>query len=234
MGKARQRTPAPVVKRFEATLERMRSRLNWTIIRIPFDAAKMYGMRGQINVKGDINGFEFRTCLFPVKGGGHILLVNKRMQKAARATAGSVARFRIEPDQKVRVSPNPEPLQRILAQDAYLRRWYDQLTQSNRNDIAKWISDPASKDAQARRAEQMAERLLSVMDAERELPPVLQVVFARNPTAHDGWDRMSLARRRGHLFGIFYYRTPEGRGRRIDKMLEDAVAIAEKHADSGS
>jgi hypothetical protein len=36
------------------------------------------------------------------------------------------------------------------------------------------------------------------------------------------------------LFGIFYYRTPEGRGRRIDKMLEDAVAIAEKHADSGS
>jgi uncharacterized protein YdeI (YjbR/CyaY-like superfamily) len=234
MGKAPQRTPAPVVKRFAATLERMRSRLNWTIIRIPFDAAKVYGMRGQINVKGDINDFEFRTCLFPVKGGGHILLVNKRMQKAARVKVGSVAQFRIESDQKVRVSVIPEPLKRILAKDAPLRRWYKTLTQSNRNDIAKWISDPVSNEAQVRRAEQMAERLLSVMDAERELPPVLQVAFARNPTAYDGWNHMTLARRRGHLFGIFYYRTPEGRGRRIDKMLDDAVAIAEKHADSGS
>ncbi len=234
MSKAPQRTPAPVVKRFEATLERMRSRLNWTIIRIPFDAAKMYGMRGQINVKGDINGFEFRTCLFPVKGGGHILLVNKRMQKAARAKPGSVAQFCIEPDRKVRISPIPEPLKRILAQDASLRHWYDQLTRSNRNDIAKWISDPSGKEARVRRAEQMAERLLSVMDAERELPPILQVAFARNPTAHDGWGHMTVARRRGHLFGIFYYRTPEGRGRRIEKMLDDALAIAQKKADSGS
>jgi hypothetical protein len=30
------------------------------------------------------------------------------------------------------------------------------------------------------------------------------------------------------LFGIFYYRTPDGQGRRIDKMLEDATAFAEK------
>jgi hypothetical protein len=39
---------------------------------------------------------------------------------------------------------------------------------------------------------------------------------------------MSTARRRSHLIGIFYYRTPDGRERRIGKMLEDATAIAEK------
>ena len=79
-----------------------------------------------------------------------------------------------------------------------------------------------------RRAEQIAERLLNVMDAERELPPVLQVAFARHPGAREGWDEMSPSRRRGHLFGIFYYRTPDAQGRRIDKMLDDAIAIAEK------
>jgi uncharacterized protein YdeI (YjbR/CyaY-like superfamily) len=66
------------------------------------------------------------------------------------------------------------------------------------------------------------------MEAERELPPVLQVAFARHPRAREGWDRMSVARRRGHLFGIFYYRTPDARARRIDKMLDDANALAEK------
>ena len=66
------------------------------------------------------------------------------------------------------------------------------------------------------------------MEAERELPPVLQVAFARHPRAREGWDAMSPSRRRGHLFGIFYYRTPDAQGRRIDKMLEDATVLAEK------
>ena len=49
------------VKRFKAPLERMRSRLNWIIIRMPFDAARLWRLRGQIKVKGEINGFAFRT-----------------------------------------------------------------------------------------------------------------------------------------------------------------------------
>jgi uncharacterized protein YdeI (YjbR/CyaY-like superfamily) len=195
---------------------------------MPFDAAKCYGMRGQIKVKVEINGCSFRTSLFPTAEGVHILLVNKRMQKAARVRAGDSARFQIERDIQKRVVTVPDPLKRILAEDRSFRRWYDQLNHSTRNDIAMWVSEPKSAEARVRRAEQIAERLLAVMDAERELPPILQVAFARNPRAREGWDRMSTARRRSHLIGIFYYRTPDGRERRIGKMLEDATAIAEK------
>ncbi len=90
------------------------------------------------------------------------------------------------------------------------------------------MTDPKSADARIRRAEQIAERLLAVMDAERELPPILQVAFARHPRAREGWGEMSVSRRRAHLFGIFYYRTPDARARRIDKMLDDATGLAEK------
>jgi len=78
---------------FNATLERMRSRLNWVIIRVPSESAKTLGSRGQIKVKGTMNGFLFRTSLFPDGRGGHILLVNKKMQKGGRVAAGGVARF---------------------------------------------------------------------------------------------------------------------------------------------
>jgi len=206
----------------------MRSRLNWVIIYVPFDAAQCWGLRGQIKVKGEINGFAFRTSLFPTREGRHILLVNKRMQKGARAAEGSVARFQIELDREERAVDMPDELKRILGEARSLRRWYDGLNYSTRNDIAKWITEPKSGDARMRRAEQIAERLLHVMEAERELPPVLQVAFARHSRAREGWDRMSASRRRGHLFGIFYYRTPDAQGRRIDKMLDDAIAIAEK------
>jgi uncharacterized protein YdeI (YjbR/CyaY-like superfamily) len=231
MPKASRAKPAPAAKRFEARLERLRSSLNWVIIRVPFDAAKLWGMRGQIKVKGEINGFAFRTSLFPTREGRHFLLVNKRMQKGARAAEGSVARFQMELDSEERTVTIPDELKRILRQDRLFRRWYDELNHSARNDIAKWITEPKSAEARVRRAEQIAERLLAVMEAERELPPILQVAFARHPRAHEGWDGMSASRRRMHLFGIFYYRyyrTPDARARRIDKMLDDATALAEK------
>ena len=233
MPKASKAKPTPAAKRFEARLERMRSRLNWVVIQVPFDAAKVWRRRGQIKVKGEVNGFAFRTSLFPTREGRHILLVNKRMQKGARAAEGSVARFQIELDREERTVEIPDELKRILSQglpreDRSLHRWYDELNHSTRNDIDKWITEPKSDEARMRRAEQIAERLLAVMEAERELPPVLQVAFARHPRAREGWDEMSASRRRGHLFGIFYYRTPDAQGRRIDKMLDDAIAIAEK------
>jgi uncharacterized protein YdeI (YjbR/CyaY-like superfamily) len=150
------------------------------------------------------------------------------MQKGARAAEGCVARFQIELDREERTVIIPDELQDILSEDRSLRRWYDELNHSTRNDIAKWIGEPKSAGARERRAEQIADRLLAVMEAEHELPPILQRAFAHHPRAREGWDGMSVSRRRGHLFGIFYYRTPDAQARRIDKMLDDATALAEK------
>lgn len=188
----------------------------------------MWGTRGQVRVKGEINGFAFRTSLFPARGGGHILLVNKSMQKGGDVCQGVSAQFRLEPDLAERVAIVPAELKRILKEDALLRKWFEALNYSTRSEIGKWIVQAKSPDVRVRRAEQMAERLLAVMDAEHELPPVLQLAFAREPRALEGWKQMSPSQRRGQLLAIFYYRTPESRARRIDKVLQDACAFAER------
>jgi len=215
--------------RFEAVLERMRSRLHWVIIRVPYDAATVFGVRGQIRIAGTINGFPFRSSLFPTREGGHILLVNKKMQTAARVAPGAVANFEIDADTEERPVTIPTPLLHIMKQTKPLLRWYDHLNPSTRREIAKWVNEPKGPEARKRRSEQLAERLLETMEAEKDLPPLLQVGFARNPRAGEGWDLMSLAQRRSHLLRIFYYRTPEGRAKQMEKMLEDASARAEKN-----
>ena len=220
-------------KSFQARLERIDSPLKWVMIRIPFDAAKIWGKRGQLKVKGEINGFAFRTSLFPRRNGGHMMLVNKRMQRGAGAAPGSVAQFRLEPDTEERIITAPVELKRALAEDRSLRRWFDKLNYSMRKYIADWIAEVKSAEARTRRAEQIAERLLATMEAERELPPILQIAFAHNPQAREGWERMSPARRRGHLLGIFYYRNPEARGRRVEKALQDAMEVAQKTTAKG-
>ncbi|PYT50459.1 MAG: hypothetical protein DMG44_06170 [Acidobacteria bacterium] len=218
----------PVSKSFKATLERMPSNLGWVIVRIPLDVPKVWGTRGMLKVKGEINGFAFRTSLFPTGKGYHYLLVNKRMQAGAAARPGSVAQFRLEPDMEKRVATVPAELQRILNEDRSLRRWFDQLNYST----CKWITDRVvqvkSAEARVRRAEQAAEQLMATMEAERELPPILKLAFAREPRALAGWQRMSPTHRRGNLLAIFYYRTPEARDRRIAKIIEDALTFAER------
>jgi len=220
--------PKLVAKSFKATLERMASNLGWVIIRIPFDVPKIWGTRGRLRVKGEINGFAFRTSLFPTGKGYHYLLVNKRMQAGADALPGTVARFRLEADTEKRIATVSAELQCFLNEECAFRRWFDQLNYSTRKWIADWVSQVKSAEARARRAEQVAEQLLATMEAERELPPILKLAFARDPHAFAGWQRMSPSHRRGHLLAIFYYRSPDARDRRIAKMLEDALAFAEK------
>jgi uncharacterized protein YdeI (YjbR/CyaY-like superfamily) len=218
----------PVVKKFEAVLERHEGALGWVVVRIPFAVSKVWGKRGQLRVKGEINGFEFRTSLFPTKSGVHFMLVNKKMQAGAHVMAGMKARLRMEPDTEVREAKVPAELQRVLRESRRLQKFYESLNYSSRRDIGRWVGDAKHAETRVRRAEQLAERMMQVMEAERELPPVMQLAMAGNPKAHAGWKLMTPTHRRSHLFGIFHYQNPESRARRLAKAIEIMVQYAEK------
>jgi uncharacterized protein YdeI (YjbR/CyaY-like superfamily) len=166
--------------------------------------------------------------LFPTGNGRHTLLVNKRMQAAAKATVGMHANFRLEPDTEERIAVVPAELETALVEDRALRRWFDRLNFSTRRYIGDWILQVKSAEARVRRAAQIAERMLATMDAERELPPILRLAFARDPLAQQGWKLMSSSHRRAHLFAIFYYRTPPAQAHRIAKAVQDAHQLAQK------
>lgn len=217
-----------VLKSFDAVLEHSGDRLNWTIVRVPVDVAKVWGVRGQLRVKGEINGFGFRTSLFPTGKGGHILMVNKKMQSGGRTAPGMTARFRLGPDHEPRVVAEPAELRRVWRESKAAEKYYQSLNYSTRREIAKWVGEGKQSETRRRRAEQIAERLMLVMDAERELPPVLQSALRGNPKALAGWELMPPSHRRFHLFGIFGYRSPESRARRIAKAVMEMVSYAEK------
>ncbi len=116
------------------------------------------------------------------------------MQAGAKAGLNTIAQFRVEPDHEERVIKVPSELEVALAEDRALRRWFDKLGYSMR----KYLSDSVTevKSPEARRAGQVAERLLAAMEAVRELPPMLRVAFANDPLAWEGWKRMSSTQRR--------------------------------------
>jgi uncharacterized protein YdeI (YjbR/CyaY-like superfamily) len=215
-------------RRFRATLERLDNGLGWVGVRIPFDAARLWGRRGQVRVKGTINGFEFANTLFPTGDGGHVLLVNRKMQKGGRTEAGLAASFDVQPDTTERRIEVPAELTLAIDQDRGLRKYIDSMNPSTRREIAKWVAQPKSAEARARRAEQIAERLMTTMLAERgELPPLLATALARNPQAKRGWDLMPPSKKRFHLIGLTGYKSPESRQKRLAKTVDEAMHYAE-------
>jgi uncharacterized protein YdeI (YjbR/CyaY-like superfamily) len=204
--------------------------MGWLTVRVPLNVAASCGKRGRLRVKGDINGFPFRTSLFPTRDGSHFLLVNKRMQQVARAVLGTTARVRLEPDTEERTVDIPLELKRLLSGEPGLLRWFNNLNYSTRKWITDRIGDVKSVEARRHRADRVAEQLLSTMEAERELPPAMQQAFAHRPRAREGWDQMPPGRRRIQLMAIFHYRSPESRARRMKKAIDEAEALAEKKA----
>jgi uncharacterized protein YdeI (YjbR/CyaY-like superfamily) len=104
--------------------------------------------------------------------------------------------------------------------------------------MQKWISDmvtqPRSADARQRRADMAAEWLMSAIEAESELPPMIKIAFAQEPNAMKGWQMMTPHRRRGNLLAVFHYRSPEARERRLEKVVQEAVAVAERAGKNNS
>jgi uncharacterized protein YdeI (YjbR/CyaY-like superfamily) len=212
----------PKAKRFKAVLEKGNRALGWTTVRVPFDPAKEWKQMVRQRVCGEVNGYAFRTSLFPDDRGGFCILVNRAMQAGAGARLGDAAEFKLEPDLEPREAELPDELAVLLDEEPGLREWYDELTEYMRREIGKWVMDVKSDEARMRRAEQLAERLLATMEGERELPPVVEAAFRLRPKARAGWAKMTDAQRRGELMAVFYYRTVEGRQKRVEKLCDAA------------
>ena len=203
--------------------------LGWRVVDVPFDVKKAFGKGGNVPVKGTANGFAFRSSLFPRKRGLHFLLMNKAMQKAANATnLGDKVEVIVELDTEKRILKPSPLLLSILDEDKDLRKYFDAMSYSMQKYMSDFITQAKSKEVQKRRAEQLAITLMEMRDGEEAPPPVLVAEFAKNPKAKAGWEMFSPSHKRSHLWGIFYYKNPESRARRVEKAIQAMVEKASK------
>jgi uncharacterized protein DUF1905/bacteriocin resistance YdeI/OmpD-like protein len=218
--------PGPKLKNktFKAPLEKLRNNLNWVIARVPFSVEKTWGTRGMLRVDVEVNGFDYRTSLFPTRSGQHFILVNKKVQRGAGIGVGNVVQFTVTPDFGPRQVVLPKELECALNEDRAVRKWFDRLSPW----VRKFLTDPVvnAKSAETRktRADRVAEQIMQVMEAEIELPPIMRQVFNRIPGAGAAWRKMTDTQRRGNLLAIFNQSTPQSQIRRIERMIEAAIS----------
>ena len=123
----------------------------WSEIQIPFNVEKEWGSRARVSVKGTINGFAFRSSIFPDGKGGHTMMVNKAMKEGGKAGAGDTATVEMQPDTKPRIITVPNDLKASLARNAKARAVFEAFSPSHRRAYVDWITQAKRDETRAAR-----------------------------------------------------------------------------------
>jgi len=147
-------------KKFKATAEGAGPGNAWCFIAVPFSVPELWGVRGQLPVKGTINGFPFRSTIQPSEG-RHFLTFNKQLQAGAKAKAGDTVSVVMERDTDERVVEAPAELAKAFRKNKQARELWDKLAYTHRKEFAQWISSAKQEETRERRAAKAADMMLT-------------------------------------------------------------------------
>ncbi len=148
-------------KEFKVKLEGIGKGASWTILKVPFSVEKVFGTRARVPVRGTINGFAFRSTLFPMGGSAHTLMVNKAMCAGAKCAPGDTVKVVMELDTTPRVVKTPPDLQKALAKNKAARERWDGLSYTHRREFANWITGAKQPETRDRRLAKTLEMLVA-------------------------------------------------------------------------
>ena len=118
----------------------------WTFLRVPADVSSAFGKKGRVSVAGTINGFAFRSSIFPDGKGGHHMMINKAMREGAGAAQGQTVEMTLDLDKSPREVAVPKDLAAAMKGSAAASKFFKGLAPSCRREYVEWI-ESAKRDS---------------------------------------------------------------------------------------
>jgi Domain of unknown function (DUF1905)/Bacteriocin-protection, YdeI or OmpD-Associated len=141
----------PGVHVFSTRLESMGEDDAWSVFRIPFSVEEVFGTRDRVSVKGTINGFPFRSSLFPMGDGQHFMMVNQQMWEGAKIKEGRAVEVALQLDPDIRTLEMPHDLKTALARNKTARHLFEKLAYSRKKEYIRWIEAARRPETRIRR-----------------------------------------------------------------------------------
>ena len=137
--------------RFDATLASIDTS---SVVRLPETASKNLPSRGQVAVRGTINGAGFETVLEPDGDSGHWMRVDDTLQHAAGISAGEAATLDIEVTKDWPEPSVPQDLATALAAaPEKIQDQWSEITPMARWEWVRWVNATKNPDTRRRRVD---------------------------------------------------------------------------------
>ena len=153
-----QRTKGAAI-RFDATLSTIDTS---TVLRLPETASQKLPSRGQVAVRGTINGVEFQAVLEPDGDHGHWMKVDDSLQHAAGISAGDSAALDIEVTRDWPEPSVPQDLATALAgAPQKIQDLWSEITPMARWEWVRWVNATKNPDTRGRRVDVSISKMTS-------------------------------------------------------------------------
>jgi hypothetical protein len=145
-------------KSFKATIVPM-GNAHWACIRVPFNVEQEFASKARVAVRGTVNGFAFRSSLFPDGSGSHFMMLNKAVREGAKAETGDTVTVTMELDAKARTITVPKDLRATLSRLPALQSLFSAISYSHKKEYIDWIAEAKRPETRKARVEKTLKML---------------------------------------------------------------------------
>ena len=136
--------------RFEAQVQRTGG---VAIVRLPEDASAKLPSRGQVAVKGAMNGVFFQAVLEPDGRRGHWLKIDEKLRQALAVSPGDTVGLTVEPAKDWPEPDIPKDFQTALGMAPDISEVWKDITPMARWEWVRWINATKNLHTRERRVE---------------------------------------------------------------------------------
>lgn len=141
---------------FKVKLEAIKGGVIFTL---PKRESVKFEVRGRVPIVGTINGYRFRSSIFPTGDGTHYIAVNKEMREGAGIAAGERVEVTMEVDTAPRTVAIPADLTAALSKSTAAKVRFDKLSYTHRKEYAQWLESAKRPETRTRRLKQIIDKL---------------------------------------------------------------------------
>lgn len=126
----------------------------WTFLAVPAWVTKQLGTRARVSIKGTMNGFPFRTSIFPDGKGGHTMQVNKATMAGAKAKQGDFVRIAFSVDARAHIVKPPQTFLEMFQRSPKAKAFFDSLPPSHKREYIGYVMEAKKPETRERRIRQ--------------------------------------------------------------------------------
>jgi hypothetical protein len=136
-------------------------KVNSAYIEFPYSVEEEFGTKGQVKVRVEFNGYEYRGSLAKMGHHCHCVGITQEVRKTIDKEPGDFIQVVLTKDESPRVVEAPEDLAALFNNNLAAKKYFDDLSYTHKKEYVEWIVSAKKAETRERRLKKTIEMLTS-------------------------------------------------------------------------
>jgi bifunctional DNA-binding transcriptional regulator/antitoxin component of YhaV-PrlF toxin-antitoxin module len=144
--------------KFKAEIKK-HPKVNAAFIEFPYPVEEEFGTKGQVKVRVEFDGYEYRGSLAKMGYHCHCVGITQEIRKAIGKEPGDIIQVVLTKDKSPRIIEVPEDLAALLNKNLEVKKYFDDLSYTHKKEYVEWIVSAKKAETREKRLKKTIEML---------------------------------------------------------------------------